>query len=164
MRRARAGVHHQTLLGATGTGKTATLAWTIASAQEADARPRPQQDARRAALREFREFFPDNAVEYFVSYFDYYQPEAYLPRSDTYIEKDSSRNDEIDRLRHAATHALFERRDVIIVASRVVHLRPGRAGRLRRDRRSGCGRAAQYRRDAVLRQLVDLQYQRNDQP
>ena len=66
---------------------------------------------------EFREFFPNNAVEYFVSYFDYYQPEAYLPRSDTYIEKDSSRNDEIDRLRHAATHALFERRDVIIVAS-----------------------------------------------
>src|SRR5690349_23270154 len=111
---------------------------------------------------EFRDFFPDNAVEYFVSYFDYYQPEAYLPRSDTYIEKDSSRNDEIDRLRHAATHALFERRDVIIVASvsciyglgapvdygaTVVRLRQG----------------GSYRRDTVLRQLVDLQYQRNDQ-
>ena len=111
---------------------------------------------------EFREFFPENAVEYFVSYFDYYQPEAYLPRSDTYIEKDSSRNDEIDRLRHAATHALFERRDVIIVASvsciyglgapvdygaTVLKLRTG----------------GQYRRDAVLRHLVDLQYQRNDQ-
>jgi excinuclease ABC subunit B len=110
---------------------------------------------------EFREFFPDNAVEYFVSYFDYYQPEAYLPRSDTYIEKDSSRNEEIDRLRHAATHALFERRDVIIVASvsciyglgapvdygaTVLRLRVG----------------GQYRRDAVLRHLVDLQYQRND--
>jgi excinuclease ABC subunit B len=110
---------------------------------------------------EFREFFPNNAVEYFVSYFDYYQPEAYLPRSDTYIEKDSSRNDEIDKLRHAATHALFERRDVIIVASvsciyglgapvdygaTVLRLRAG----------------AQYRRDAVLRHLVDLQYQRND--
>jgi len=110
---------------------------------------------------EFREFFPDNKVEYFVSYFDYYQPEAYLPRSDTYIEKDSSRNDEIDRLRHAATHALFERRDVIIVASvsciyglgapvdygaTVLKLRTG----------------GQYRRDAVLRHLVDLQYQRND--
>ena len=91
---------------------------------------------------EFREFFPDNAVEYFVSYFDYYQPEAYLPRSDTYIEKDSSRNDEIDKLRHAATRALFERRDVIIVASRVVHLRPGRAGGLRRDGRSAAGRRA----------------------
>ncbi|MBA3876720.1 MAG: hypothetical protein C0498_07260 [Anaerolinea sp.] len=111
---------------------------------------------------ELREFFPDNAVEYFVSYFDYYQPEAYLPRSDTYIEKDSSRNDEIDRLRHAATHALFERRDVIVVASvsciygigapvdygaTVLRLRVG----------------GQYRRDAVLRHLVDLQYQRNDQ-
>ena len=111
---------------------------------------------------EFREFFPENAVEYFVSYFDYYQPEAYMPRSDTYIEKDSSRNDEIDRLRHAATHALFERRDVIIVASvsciyglgapvdygaTVLKLRVG----------------GQYRRDAVLRHLVDIQYQRNDQ-
>ena len=110
---------------------------------------------------EFREFFPENAVEYFVSYFDYYQPEAYLPRSDTYIEKDSSRNDEIDKLRHAATKALFERRDVIIVASvsciyglgapvdygaTVIRLRVG----------------GQYRRDGVLRQLVDLQYQRND--
>ena len=108
-----------------------------------------------------REFFPDNAVEYFVSYFDYYQPEAYLPRSDTYIEKDSSRNDEIDKLRHAATRALFERRDTIIVASvsciyglgapvdygaTVVRLREG----------------GRYRRDGVLRQLVDLQYQRND--
>ena len=111
---------------------------------------------------EFRDFFPDNAVEYFVSYFDYYQPEAYLPRSDTYIEKDSSRNDEIDKLRHAATRALFERRDVIIVASvsciyglgapvdygaTVIRLRVG----------------GRYRRDGVLRQLVDLQYQRNDQ-
>jgi len=110
---------------------------------------------------EFREFFPDNAVEYYVSYFDYYQPEAYLPRSDTYIEKDSSRNDEIDKLRHAATKALFERRDVIIVASvsciyglgapvdygaTILRLRVG----------------GQYRRDAVLRHLVDLQYQRND--
>ncbi len=91
---------------------------------------------------EFRDFFPDNAVEYFVSYFDYYQPEAYLPRSDTYIEKDSSRNDEIDKLRHAATRALFERKDVIIVASRQLHLRPRRARGLRRDRGSGCAPAA----------------------
>ena len=111
---------------------------------------------------EFRDFFPNNAVEYFVSYFDYYQPEAYLPRSDTYIEKDSSRNEEIDKLRHAATKALFERRDVIIVASvsciyglgapvdygaTVLRLKVG----------------GRYRRDAVLRHLVDLQYQRNDQ-
>ena len=90
---------------------------------------------------EFREFFPDNAVEYFVSYFDYYQPEAYLPRSDTYIEKDSSRNDEIDRLRHAATHALFERRDVIIVASVSCIYGLGRPCRLRRDRPAASGRA-----------------------
>ena len=110
---------------------------------------------------EFRDFFPENAVEYFVSYFDYYQPEAYLPRSDTYIEKDSSRNDEIDRLRHAATHSLFERRDVIVVASRQLHLRHRRPGRLRRHRPQAANRRA-YRRDSVLRHLVDLQYQRND--
>ena len=111
--------------------------------------------------QEFREFFPENAVEYFVSYYDYFQPEAYLPRSDTYIEKDSSRNDEIDRLRHNATRALFERRDVVIVASvsciyglgapidygaTVINLKVG----------------GHYRRDGVLRHLVDLQYQRND--
>ncbi|MEO8229075.1 MAG: excinuclease ABC subunit UvrB, partial [Chloroflexota bacterium] len=111
---------------------------------------------------EFREFFPDNAVEYFVSYFDYYQPEAYLPRSDTYIEKDSSRNDEIDKLRHAATHALFERRDVIIVASVSCIYGLGApvdyGATVLRLRKGG-----QYRRDAVLRHLVDLQYQRNDQ-
>src|SRR5688500_5159822 len=109
-----------------------------------------------------REFFPDNAVEYCVSYFDYCQPEAYLPRSDTYIEKDSSRNDEIDRLRHAATHALFERRDVIIVASVSCIYGLGApvdyGATVLRLRKGG-----QYRRDAVLRHLVDLQYQRNDQ-
>src|SRR5918992_1083330 len=125
----------------------------------------PQAIAKLVAgqlYSEFRELFPDNAVEYFVSYFDYYQPEAYLPRSDTYIEKDSSRNEEIDKLRHAATRALFERRDVIIVASvsciyglgapvdygaTVIRLRTG----------------GRYRRDGGLRQLVGLQYQRNDQ-
>jgi excinuclease ABC subunit B len=156
------GVRNQTLLGATGTGKTATLAWTIERYQKPTLVLAHNKTLAAQLYSEFREFFPDNAVEYFVSYFDYYQPEAYLPRSDTYIEKDSSRNDEIDRLRHAATHALFERRDVIIVASvsciyglgapvdygaTVVRLRQG----------------GSYRRDAVLRQLVDLQYQRNDQ-
>ena len=155
------GVHHQTLLGATGTGKTATLAWTIANHNKPTLVLAHNKTLAAQLYAEFREFFPENAVEYFVSYFDYYQPEAYLPRSDTYIEKDSSRNDEIDRLRHAATHALFERRDVIIVASvsciyglgapvdygaTVLKLRVG----------------GQYRRDAVLRHLVDLQYQRND--
>src|SRR3954466_6535991 len=155
------GLKHQTLLGATGTGKTFTIARTI----EAHGKPTlvlaHTKTLAPQLYAEFGEFFPDNAVEYFVSYFDYYQPEAYLPRSDTYIEKDSSRNEEIDRLRHAATHALFERRDVIIVASvsciygigapvdygaTVLRLRTG----------------GQYRRDGILRHLVDLQYQRND--
>jgi excinuclease ABC subunit B len=156
------GLRHQTLLGATGTGKTYTLAHVVARHQRPTLVLAHNKTLAAQLYSEFREFFPENAVEYFVSYFDYYQPEAYLPRSDTYIEKDSSRNDEIDRLRHAATHALFERRDVIIVASvsciyglgapvdygaTVLRLRAG----------------GQYRRDAVLRHLVDLQYQRNDQ-
>jgi excinuclease ABC subunit B len=156
------GLRHQTLLGVTGSGKTATLAWTIEAANRPTLVLAHNKTLAAQLYAELREFFPDNAVEYFVSYFDYYQPEAYLPRSDTYIEKDSSRNDEIDRLRHAATHALFERRDVIVVASvsciygigapvdygaTVLRLRVG----------------GQYRRDAVLRHLVDLQYQRNDQ-
>ena len=111
------GLRHQTLLGATGTGKTFTIAHAIARQQKPTLVLAHNKTLAAQLYAEFREFFPDNAVEYFVSYFDYYQPEAYLPRSDTYIEKDSSRNDEIDRLRHAATHALFERRDVIIVAS-----------------------------------------------
>ncbi len=155
------GLRHQTLLGATGTGKTFTMAETIVRHQKPTLVLAHNKTLAAQLYAEFREFFPDNAVEYFVSYFDYYQPEAYLPRSDTYIEKDSSRNEEIDRLRHAATHALFERRDVIIVASvsciyglgapvdygaTILRLRVG----------------GQYRRDAVLRHLVDLQYQRND--
>ena len=156
------GLRHQTLLGATGTGKTATIAWTIERHQKPTLVLAHNKTLAAQLYAEFREFFPDNAVEYYVSYFDYYQPEAYLPRSDTYIEKDSSRNDEIDKLRHAATKALFERRDVIIVASvsciyglgapidygaTILRLRVG----------------GKYRRDAVLRHLVDLQYQRNDQ-
>ncbi len=156
------GLRHQTLLGVTGSGKTWTLANVIARHNKPTLVLAHNKTLAAQLYSEFREFFPENAVEYFVSYFDYYQPEAYLPRSDTYIEKDSSRNDEIDRLRHAATHALFERRDVIIVASvsciyglgapvdygaTVLKLRVG----------------GKYRRDAVLRTLVDLQYQRNDQ-
>jgi excinuclease ABC subunit B len=155
------GLRHQTLLGATGTGKTFTIAATIERHQKPTLVLAHNKTLAAQLYSEFREFFPDNAVEYYVSYFDYYQPEAYLPRSDTYIEKDSSRNDEIDKLRHAATKALFERRDVIIVASvsciyglgapidygaTILRLRVG----------------GQYRRDAVLRHLVDLQYQRND--
>jgi excinuclease ABC subunit B len=156
------GVPHQTLLGATGTGKTATLAWTIERINRPTLVLAHNKTLAAQLYAEFREFFPENAVEYFVSYFDYYQPEAYLPRSDTYIEKDSSRNDEIDRLRHAATHALFERRDVIIVASVSCIYGLGApvdyGATVLRLRKGG-----QYRRDSVLRHLVDLQYQRNDQ-
>ena len=156
------GMKHQVLLGATGTGKTWTIANVIRNAGKPTLVLAHNKTLAAQLYSEFRDFFPDNAVEYFVSYFDYYQPEAYLPRSDTYIEKDSSRNDEIDKLRHAATRALFERKDVIIVASvsciyglgapvdygaTVLRLRTG----------------GRYRRDGVLRQLVDLQYQRNDQ-
>src|SRR3954467_6190420 len=156
------GLKDQVLLGVTGSGKTFSLSHVIAAHNKPTLVLAHNKTLAAQLYAEFREFFPENAVEYFVSYFDYYQPEAYLPRSDTYIEKDSSRNDEIDRLRHAATHALFERRDVIIVASvsciyglgapvdygaTVVRLRQG----------------GSYRRDTVLRQLVDLQYQRNDQ-
>jgi excinuclease ABC subunit B len=155
------GLRHQTLLGATGTGKTFTIAQAIARHQKPTLVLAHNKTLAAQLYAEFREFFPDNAVEYFVSYFDYYQPEAYLPRSDTYIEKDSSRNDEIDRLRHAATHALFERRDVIIVASVSCIYGLGApvdyGATVLRLRQGG-----QYRRDAVLRQLVDLQYQRND--
>jgi excinuclease ABC subunit B len=155
------GVRNQTLLGATGTGKTFTIAHAIARHRKPTLVLAHNKTLAAQLYAEFREFFPDNAVEYFVSYFDYYQPEAYLPRSDTYIEKDSSRNDEIDRLRHAATHALFERRDVIIVASVSCIYGLGApvdyGATVLRLRKGG-----QYRRDAVLRQLVDLQYQRND--
>ena len=156
------GLHHQTLLGATGTGKTFVAASIIERHQKPTLVLSHNKTLAAQLYAEFHEFFPENAVEYFVSYFDYYQPEAYLPRSDTYIEKDSSRNDEIDRLRHAATHALFERRDVIIVASVSCIYGLGApvdyGATVLRLRRGGI-----YRRDAVLRQLVDLQYQRNDQ-
>ncbi|MGI8533599.1 MAG: DEAD/DEAH box helicase family protein, partial [Candidatus Limnocylindrales bacterium] len=111
------GIKRQTLLGVTGSGKTYTLSQVIARHGKPTLVLAHNKTLAAQLYSEFREFFPRNAVEYFVSYFDYYQPEAYLPRSDTYIEKDSSRNDEIDKLRHAATRALFERRDVIIVAS-----------------------------------------------
>ncbi len=155
------GMRHQVLLGATGTGKTFTAAKVIEAVQRPTLVMAHNKTLAAQLYQEFREFFPENAVEYFVSYYDYFQPEAYLPRSDTYIEKDSSRNDEIDRLRHNATRALFERRDVVIVASvsciyglgapidygaTVINLKVG----------------GHYRRDGVLRHLVDLQYQRND--
>src|SRR6195256_5267544 len=111
------GDRYQTLLGITGSGKSATIAWTIENVQRPTLVLAPNKSLAAQLANEFREFFPDNRVEYFVSYYDYYQPEAYLPSSDTYIEKDSSINDEIDRLRHASTSGLLARRDVIVVAS-----------------------------------------------
>src|SRR3712207_815049 len=111
------GDRFQTLLGITGSGKSATIAWTIEQVQRPTLVLAPNKSLAAQLANEFREFFPHNRVEYFVSYYDYYQPEAYIASSDTYIEKDSSVNDEIDRLRHAATSALLTRRDVIVVAS-----------------------------------------------
>src|SRR2546428_2452887 len=112
-----AGERYQTLVGATGTGKTATMAWTIEKIGRPALVIAHNKTLAAQLCNEFREFFPGNAVEYFVSYYDYYQPEAYVPQADLYIEKDSSRNDDIDRLRHAATSNLLTRRDTIIVAS-----------------------------------------------
>jgi len=111
------GDRFQALLGITGSGKSATIAWTIEKVQRPTLVLAPNKSLAAQLAGELRGFFPDNRVEYFVSYYDYYQPEAYLPSSDTYIEKDSSINDEIDRLRHSTTASLLTRRDVIVVAS-----------------------------------------------
>ncbi len=111
------GDRFMTLLGITGSGKSATMAWTIEKVQRPTLILAPNKSLAAQLAQEMREFFPNNRVEYFVSYYDYYQPEAYIPSSDTYIEKDSSINDEIDRLRHSATAALLTRRDTIVVAS-----------------------------------------------
>src|SRR4051812_12325901 len=111
------GQRFQTLLGITGSGKSATIAWTIEQVQRPTLVIAPNKSLAAQLANEFREFFPENRVEYFVSYYDYYQPEAYMPASDTYIEKDSSVNDEIERLRHSATSGLLARKDIIVVAS-----------------------------------------------
>ncbi|NLA14827.1 MAG: DEAD/DEAH box helicase family protein, partial [Tissierellia bacterium] len=152
---------YQTLLGVTGSGKTFTMANIIEKVQKPTLVLAHNKTLAAQLCSEFKEFFPDNAVEYFVSYYDYYQPEAYVPSSDTFIEKDASINDEIDKLRHSATSALFERKDVIIVASvsciyglgspidyenLVISLRPGMV----KDR------------DEIIRKLVEIQYKRND--
>ncbi|WP_337104002.1 excinuclease ABC subunit UvrB [Paenibacillus sp. YIM B09110] len=156
-----AGKRHQTLLGATGTGKTYTIANTIAQLNRPTLVIAHNKTLAAQLCSEFKQFFPDNAVEYFVSYYDYYQPEAYIPSTDTFIEKDSSINDEIDKLRHSATSALFERRDVIIVASVscIYGLgSPSEYGSLVLSLRVGMEKP----RDAILHKLVDIQYQRND--
>ena len=157
----KAGKKHQTLMGVTGSGKTFTMANIIQRVQKPTLVISHNKTLAAQLHGEFKEFFPENAVEYFVSYYDYYQPEAYVPSTDTYIEKDSQINDEIDKLRHSATAALAERRDVIIVASvsciyglgspvdyenQVLSLRPG----------------MEKSRQDILRRLVDIQYNRND--
>lgn len=155
------GMRHQTLLGATGTGKTYTIANTIARLQRPTLVIAHNKTLAAQLCSEFKEFFPNNAVEYFVSYYDYYQPEAYIPSTDTFIEKDSSINDEIDKLRHSATSSLFERRDVIIVASVscIYGLgSPIEYGSLVLSLRTGMEKS----RDEILHKLVDIQYQRND--
>ena len=160
-RRIRAGDKDVVLLGATGTGKSATTAWLIEKLQRPTLVLAPNKTLAAQLANEFRELMPNNAVEYFVSYYDYYQPEAYIPQSDTFIEKDSSVNEEVERLRHSATNSLLTRRDVIVVASvsciyglgtpqeyieRMIRLRVGET----------------VNRDKLLRSLVEIQYNRND--
>lgn len=160
-RRILAGEKHNVLLGATGTGKSATTAWLVEKLQRPTLVMAPNKTLAAQLATEFRELLPDNAVEYFVSYYDYYQPEAYIPQSDTFIEKDSSINEEVERLRHSATNSLLTRRDVIVVATvsaiyglgtpqeyvdRMVRLRVGES----------------IERDKLLRMFVDVQYTRND--
>ena len=159
--RIAAGERDIVLLGATGTGKSATAAWLIERVQRPTLVMAPNKTLAAQLANEFRELLPNNAVEYFVSYYDYYQPEAYVPQTDTYIEKDSSINEEVERLRHSATNSLLTRRDVVVVATvsaiyglgtpqeyvdRMLRLRVGE----------------EYDRDALLRRLVDIQYARND--
>src|SRR5437868_6551888 len=151
----------QTLLGVTGSGKTATMAFTIEQVQRPALVIAHNKTLAAQLCNEFREFFPKNSVEYFVSYYDYYQPEAYVPQQDLYIEKDSSINEEIDRLRHSATAALFGRRDVVVVAS--VSCIYGLGSPEKYDAQMQLlKRGEMVDRDAILRKLVDIQYSRND--
>ena len=155
------GMKFQTLLGITGSGKSATIAWTIERVQRPTLILAPNKSLAAQLAQEMKEFFPKNRVEYFVSYYDYYQPEAYIPSSDTFIEKDSSINDEIDRLRHSATAALLTRRDTIVVASVSCIYGMGNPEEYRGtllELHTG----GDYDQRSILRRLVDLQYDRND--
>jgi excinuclease ABC subunit B len=156
-----AGERFQTLLGATGTGKTATMAWIIEQVQKPTLVIAHNKTLAAQLCNEFREFFPNNAVEYFVSYYDYYQPEAYVPQADLYIEKDSSQNDDIARLRLNATSALFTRRDVVVVASVSCIYGLGSPEEWR-ERLLYLDVGEEHDRDLVLRKLIDSQYVRND--
>jgi excinuclease ABC subunit B len=158
---AKRGERYQTLLGATGTGKTATMAWIIEQVGKPALVIAHNKTLAAQLCNEFREFFAQNAVEYFVSYYDYYQPEAYVPQADLYIEKDASINDDIDRLRHAATSALLVRRDVVIVAS--VSCIYGLGSPVEYEEKTVLvGVGTEIDRDVMLRKLVDIQYSRND--
>jgi len=150
------GFEHQTLLGVTGSGKTFTMANVIERVQKPTLVISHNKTLAAQLCTEFKEFFPNSAVEYFVSYYDYYQPEAYIPRTDTYIEKETDINEEIDKLRHAATHALFERRDVLIVASVSCIYSLGEPEEYRSFVCS-LERGNSYHRENILRQLVDMQ-------
>ncbi|MGZ4477953.1 MAG: DEAD/DEAH box helicase family protein, partial [Nocardioidaceae bacterium] len=160
-RRITGGEKDVVLLGATGTGKTATVAWAVERLQRPTLVMQPNKTLAAQFANELRQLLPNNAVEYFVSYYDYYQPEAYVPQTDTYIEKDSSINEEVERLRHSATNSLLTRRDVIVVSTvsciyglgtpqeyvdRMVRLKVGE----------------EFDRDTLLRRLVEIQYTRND--
>ncbi|MEC8730740.1 MAG: DEAD/DEAH box helicase family protein, partial [Actinomycetota bacterium] len=156
-----AGHRFQTLLGITGSGKSATIAWTIEKVQRPTLILAPNKSLAAQLAQEMREFFPNNRVEYFVSYYDYYQPEAYIPSSDTFIEKDSSINDEIDRLRHSSTAALLTRRDTIVVASVSCIYGLGSPDAYR-GQLLDLNVGIDYDMRSILRRLVDMQYDRND--
>ena len=155
------GDRFQTLLGITGSGKSATIAWTIERVQRPTLILAPNKSLAAQLAQEMREFFPNNRVEYFVSYYDYYQPEAYIPSTDTYIEKDSSINDEIDRLRHSATAALLTRRDTIVVASVSCIYGMGSPDEYR-GQLIDLSVGVDYDMRSILRRLVDMQFDRND--
>jgi excinuclease ABC subunit B len=160
-RRVEAGEKDVVLLGATGTGKTASIAWLAERLQRPMLVMQPNKTLAAQFANELRQFFPDNAVEYFVSYYDYYQPEAYVPQTDTYIEKDSSLNEEVERLRHSATNSLLTRRDVIVVATVSAIYGLGTPQEYV-DRMVRLRRGDEVDRDTLLRRLVDIQYVRND--
>jgi excinuclease ABC subunit B len=155
------GYRHQTLLGVTGSGKTFTMANIVAQIQKPTLVICHNKTLAAQLASEFQQFFPDNAVHYFVSYYDYYQPEAYIPRSDTYIEKETQINEEIDRLRNAATQSLLTRSDVLIVASvSCIYGLGNPADYLELSLEIKRGQT--LKRDRLLRRLTDLQFQRND--
>src|SRR5690242_16105418 len=160
-RRVRAGEKDIVLLGATGTGKSATTAWLIERVQRPTLVMAPNKTLAAQLANELRELFPNNAVEYFVSYYDYYQPEAYVPQTDTYIEKDSSINNDVERLRHSATMSLLSRRDVVVVASVSCIYGLG-TPQSYLDRSIPLKVGEEVDRDVLLRALVDVQYTRDD--